>query len=207
MASWEILLRVFGAVGLYGVVHSWLASPAVKAWVARQWRWGGGTYRLFYNLFATLTLLPVLALPMVSPDRPLYRIPWPGAAGALALQGAGGLLVLDALRRTGLKAFLGLEDPEAHTRFQAHGPYRWTRHPVYFGSLLFLWATPWMTRNQAFLYAALSLYLLVGTQIEERRLLRQWGEPYRTYRGQVPDWDFLLTLAGMGFAALMAHLY
>ena len=69
---------ILGLVLLYGVVHSALASLAAKAH-ARRWfgpsadRW----FRLVYNALAALTLLPVLALPVLLPDEQLYAVPSP----------------------------------------------------------------------------------------------------------------------------------
>jgi hypothetical protein len=105
-APWIILL----AVSLYGVVHSWLASLGVKAWT--RYRYGElaeRIYRFAYNLFAIVTLLPVLALPALLPDRRLYSIPMPWAFVLMGLQllavGALGL----GLLQTGVWSFLGLQ--------------------------------------------------------------------------------------------------
>ena len=55
LAPWLVIL----AVMVYGLVHSWLASLGFKA---RTHRWLGSfserVYRLAYNIFAGLTLLP-----------------------------------------------------------------------------------------------------------------------------------------------------
>lgn len=205
MPTWQIAGMLFGAVALYGALHSALISPAVKAWAAQRWGLRGKAYRLAFNILSTLLLLPVLALPLRYPDRLLYRLPWPWAALAVAVQLLGVLLVLDAVRRTGLWTFLGLRDPEGQRTFTVTGPYRWMRHPIYAGSLLFLWASPLMTRNQALFYAALSLYLVVGERIEERRLLHEWGAVYRDYRRRVPTWTPWLTLLGMALAWMLSR--
>jgi len=44
----------------YALLHSALAAPAAKAWVARRWPQGVRYYRLGYNIVAVLALLPVL---------------------------------------------------------------------------------------------------------------------------------------------------
>ena len=205
METWRIAGTIFGAVVLYGALHSVLASRTVKAWAAAHLHLQGGAYRLAFNVISTLTLLPVLALPVRYPDHLLYRLPLPWAALAVAVQLLGALLALDALRRTGLWAFLGFRDPERERSFTVAGPYRWMRHPVYAGSLLFLWASPLMTRNQALFYAALSLYLVVGELIEERRLTQELGTVYRDYRRRVPTWTPWLTLLGMTAAWALAR--
>ena len=177
------------AVGLYGILHSSAASLTAKAWVRRRLgktasRW----YRLAYNVLFTLMLVPVLWLPATLPDQMLYvwRTPW--VYFTTALQLAGLALAADATLRTDLGAFLGLrpERPSQNAQLVIRGAYRWVRHPMYTGSLLFIWLMPAMTLNTALLYAALTVYIIVGAYFEERKLLTEYGEAYRAYRQQVP---------------------
>ena len=59
------------------------------------------------------------------------------------------------------------------------------RHPLYSGLFLVLWAR---VSNDLTLATALwgSLYLVIGSRFEERRLLRVYGEAYARYRAAVP---------------------
>ena len=71
------------------------------------------------------------------------------------------------------------------------GLYRYMRHPLYTFSLLVLWLTPTMTRNFALLYAALTVYIIIGAIFEERKLLQTFGAAYQEYRAKTP---FLIPL-------------
>jgi len=187
-----MLLRVaaiFFSVGVYGALHSAAASQAVKGWVRLRWgaraaRW----YRLAYNLVFTALLLPLLAVPAAFPDRLLYVIHPPWLYVTTGLQLGGLALAADATFRTDLWAFLGLKpEPKATAEeLVVRGAYRWVRHPMYTGSLLILWAMPAMTLNSVLFYAALTLYIVVGAMLEERRLLTAYGETYARYRHRVP---------------------
>lgn len=180
---------IFLSVGLYGLLHSLLASFAVKQWARRVlgkkiYRW----YRLAYNIFFTALLIPLLSVYTAFPDRILYIIPAPWVYLTTALQLAGLALAADATLRTDLWAFLGLR-PEAPARAEAlviRGAYRWVRHPMYSGSLLFIWLMPVMSLNTALFYAALTLYIIIGAHFEERKLLAEYGQAYAKYRHQVP---------------------
>ena len=187
-SPWVILL----AVALYGIVHSFLASKSAKA-IAQRWLGAsaGRGYRLAYNIFAVVSLLPVLALPILLPDRPLYRIPSPWAYLAVAVQGMALLALLVGLWQTGVWSFLGLEQLQrpvegGESRLVVSGLYRWVRHPLYTAGLVFLWFTPLMTVNLLALYAGLTLYLVVGASFEERKLLREFGADYAEYRQRTP---------------------
>ena len=180
---------IFLAVGLYGLLHSLAASHTAKRWVRE--RLGGAAargYRLAYNIVFTALLLPLLGLPAALPDRVLYIIHPPWVYATTALQIAGLALAADAVRRTDLWAFLGLrpEKPAGEAQLVARGAYRWVRHPMYTGSLLFIWLTPVMSMNMALFYAALTLYIFIGARFEERKLLSEYGEAYRAYRQEVP---------------------
>jgi protein-S-isoprenylcysteine O-methyltransferase Ste14 len=188
ISPWIILL----AVALYGILHSLLASKSAKA-LAQRWLGASAErgYRLAYNLFAGVSLLPVLALPALLPDSPLYRIPSPWAYLALAVQGLALLALLVGLWQTGVWSFLGLEQllrpvGGGNSRLVVRGLYRWVRHPLYTAGLVFLWFTPIMTVNLLALYIGLSLYLVIGAYFEERRLLREFGAAYAEYQRRTP---------------------
>ena len=64
--------------------------------------------------------------------------------------------------------------------------YRFVRHPLMLGFLIVLWAAPTMTVGHFVLSAGLTLYVLVGTRLEERDSEAALGDPYRTYKREVP---------------------
>jgi protein-S-isoprenylcysteine O-methyltransferase Ste14 len=185
-------LLILLAVAIYGVVHSWLASIQAKALARRIFgRLAERTYRLAYNGFAVVSLLPVLALPAILPDQPLYTIPFPWVLLTIVLQVLAILALFIGLLQTGLWSFLGLEQLFVLTKSQppqlvVRGLYRWVRHPLYTAGLVFIWLTPVMTANLLVLYASLSLYLVVGAYFEERKLIREFGEAYLRYRQTTP---------------------
>jgi len=175
---------------LYGAAHSLPASLAVKQWAAPVLARG---YRLFFNVWALVSLLPVLYAVWRLPDAPLYQLSFPWLLVPLALQAAGALLALVGVLQTGPLAFLGLDalfpDRSAppHTAvLVTAGVYRWVRHPLYTGTLLVLWLQPAMTGNSLALAVGLTAYLLVGIHFEERKLLREFGAAYAAYQRRTP---------------------
>ena len=60
------------------------------------------------------------------------------------------------------------------------------RHPLYLGCSLLLAFEPDRTWNGAATAAAVMAYFYIGTFLEERRLVRTFGEEYREYQRRVP---------------------
>jgi protein-S-isoprenylcysteine O-methyltransferase Ste14 len=188
ISFWLILL----AVCLYGLLHSLLASLTAKAHT-RQWigpvtdRW----FRLAYNFIAAITLLPILFLPILIPDREIYTIPFPWVIITLAIQVLAVFALIVGLRQTGLSAFLGLRQlllPEDTTppRLVIDGLYRYVRHPLYTAGLLIIWLLPILSWNLLALNLGLTAYIFIGAHFEEQKLLREFGEAYAEYRNHTP---------------------
>ncbi|HEX9029780.1 MAG TPA: isoprenylcysteine carboxylmethyltransferase family protein [Anaerolineales bacterium] len=186
-----IPISILLVVGLYGLVHSWMASLGVKAAVRQRL---GPTadryYRLAFNIFGFISLIPVLALPVLLPDRRLYSIPFPWDLPLLALQAAALIGLAVGVKETGAWSFLGLEqlfeEQPSKSTLVTSGLYRWVRHPLYSAGMVFIWASPVMTRDMLSLFLGLTAYLIVGALFEERKLLREYGSVYATYRDQTP---------------------
>lgn len=188
VSTWIILLAIIA----WGVVHSWLASRQAKA-LARRWFGEAAErgYRLAYNLFAGITLLPVLTLAALLPDSRLYRLPAPWLWAALAVQGLALVALVVGLRQTGAWSFLGIEQlfqprPSGEAKLVVRGLYRWVRHPLYTAGLAFIWFNPLMTVNLLVLNVGLTIYILIGALFEERKLLREFGEAYAEYQRRTP---------------------
>ncbi|HSL30023.1 MAG TPA: isoprenylcysteine carboxylmethyltransferase family protein [Anaerolineales bacterium] len=177
-------------IALWGIVHSLLASLEFKEILRRAL--GDrfmSFYRLLYNLFATVSFLPVLYLMVTLPDQPLYHVPAPWRFLMLAGQGLSALLLLAAVLQTDALSFAGLRqlfEEEKPGRLVTGGLYRFVRHPLYTFGLVALWLSPSMTINSFIVYVALTIYILIGAIFEERKLLRLFGQEYARYKSMTP---------------------
>ena len=179
------------AMALYGLVHSLLASQSVKrafrdAFGERTDRW----YRPTYNLVAVVTLVPILALPVLLPGRHLYTISTPWLWLTLTLQGIAAIALLAGLLQTDLAHFLGVTQLLGRTPRQddlvTDGLYQWVRHPLYTAGLVIIWLVPRMTTSLLALNLGITAYLYIGSIFEERKLVDEYGDEYERYRRSVP---------------------
>jgi protein-S-isoprenylcysteine O-methyltransferase Ste14 len=177
-------------IALWGVVHSWLASMGFKNFLRRTF---GNSfmkfYRLIYNIFAVISILPVLYLMIVLPDETLYQVPSPWSYLMRAGQMTSVILLFVAVLQTDVLSFVGLRqliEEEKKGDLVVNGLYRLVRHPLYTFSLGILWLSPSMTVNSFVVYAALTIYILIGIIFEERKLLREFGQEYAAYKSMTP---------------------
>jgi len=180
------------AVALWGVLHSILAGPRTKRSVHKKiGRPADRGYRLFFNIVAVVTLLPVMAVPARYPGITLYQIPSPLVLITTAVQMLAILVIALTVLKTGAANFLGVrqlfypEDTGA-ARLQVTGFYSWIRHPLYTAALIFIWLSPVMTSSTMALYLGFTLYIVIGSRFEERQLTAEFGQPYMDYRQRVP---------------------
>jgi protein-S-isoprenylcysteine O-methyltransferase Ste14 len=76
--------------------------------------------------------------------------------------------------------------PDEPISFRTPLLYRWVRHPLVLGFLIAFWAAPTMTGGRLLFAVATTAYCLIALQLEERDLLRFFGDQYVHYRRQVP---------------------
>jgi protein-S-isoprenylcysteine O-methyltransferase Ste14 len=177
---------------VFGLQHSVMARTGFKAWLHQ--RLPASAERSVYVLLASLVLMV-----MFWQWRPIPALVWSasstlGVAIGWAVFAAGfGLVLLstfliDHFDLFGLKQVWRqfTDRPAASAHFVTPLVYKLVRHPLYLGFLLAFWAGPTMSVGHLLFAAAMSAYILVAIQLEERDLVRQLGNRYAAYREQVP---------------------
>ena len=71
---------------------------------------------------------------------------------------------------------------------QTGGLHRIIRHPLYFGTLLFIWGLFLLFTylNNLIACLVISLYTLIGAKLEEQKLQAEFGAAYEEYSKKVP---------------------
>jgi methanethiol S-methyltransferase len=176
------------ALAIWGVVHSFLASHLAKD-LFRLKVGSMDFYRLAYNIFAAISFLPILYLMATLPNQLVYEVPSPWNLVMFGGQLLSIIFLFIAFLQTDSLSFIGLRqlyEKEKSGALVIHGLYKVVRHPLYTFSLLFLWLTPSVSQNSLTVYIGSTLYILIGTYFEERKLLHEFGEAYSDYKKSTP---------------------
>lgn len=173
---------------LYFSLHSILARSRVKEQVHLRLPAISRYYRLLYNLLAIGGLAFIFLFSLwISEGR--WFAPVAGIRFvALALGSWGVIIIRLCFRQYSWKEFL-LGRADARTeKLQTGGMLRYVRHPMYAGTLLLL-AGFWLyvpTTANLITVAAAGVYILIGIQLEERSLVKRYGQEYLRYKKRVP---------------------
>ncbi len=175
----------------YFALHSMLASLSFKRWFgARRPAWMP-YYRLGFNALSLLTLVPVLAA--VYLWRGDYLWQWSGTlwwfANGLAVLAIAGFIW--SLGFYDGDEFIGLRQLRERQRrvddqgeLQISPLHRYVRHPWYFLALVLIWTRD---MDPLFLLSSvmMTLYFIIGSRLEERKLCLYYGRRYRDYCDRV----------------------
>ncbi|HEX2535302.1 MAG TPA: methyltransferase [Chitinophagaceae bacterium] len=176
----------------YGALHSLLAARRVKAWIAGQYPRYFRRYRLFYTVFAFLSLVAVIAYQLWLPTPLLFAGNGLSLAGGVLLGGAG-LVVMGLCIRRYFLQLSGLmtifENPvKSGNTLLVTGLHRYVRHPLYLGTFAAIWGAFLLLPYLSFLLSNLIItaYTLFAIRFEEEKLVAEFGADYLRYREKVP---------------------
>jgi protein-S-isoprenylcysteine O-methyltransferase Ste14 len=175
-------------VGLFALQHSVMARPWFKD------RWTRIVPRAAERSTYVLLTALVLAL-LVWQWQPLAGVAWnvesPVGKGLLhGLFWLGWVIVfastfmINHFDLFGLRqVYLRLKgDPYRPVPFVEVALYRFVRHPIMLGTLIGLWATPFMSAGHLLFAAATTVYIFIGVLLEEHDTQQALGETYERYR-------------------------
>ena len=181
------------AWGIYFIVHSIWASSAFKGWISQYIPVLKSWYRIIYNFFAIVLLIPVIWIyknmadnhPLFEPDLFLKIVGYLGVLVGLYLGKIG-------FKSYSINEFSGIYQLNNHHEFHptllnTNGLNGVVRHPLYFAGIVIIWSyfitSP--TPNLLISNLCLTLYLYIGTLFEEKKLIADFGVVYTQYKKEV----------------------
>lgn len=166
---------------LYFVIHSVLATPIVKIHFSFKY------YRLFYNIVSIISLFPLLLIYIQYANHFIHQSWWIIILGLILLLD-GIIIIIVTFRFYDSGLFFGWDTTDRKEELQKKGIHQYVRHPLYFGSFLALWGGFLLFRTDlALIYVCISTaYLIIGTRLEETKLVKLYGTQYKKYMSAVP---------------------
>jgi protein-S-isoprenylcysteine O-methyltransferase Ste14 len=165
-------------VTLFAAHHSIFARDPVKTWLAGIV--GARLIRSVYVWIASLLLIGVCLL-----WRPvgvnLYDVTGLAAFAFAAVQLAGLWIIVRAVAGLDPLELAGIHPSSGSSALQTSGPFRWVRHPLYFGWVLAVFGAAHMTGDRLAFAVTSSFYLVIAVPWEERSLRNTFGEDYARY--------------------------
>lgn len=179
------LLAIFWLI--YFVVHSMMAANGVKSFFERILKNGFRFYRIVYSMIASIGLISLLVFNASIPPVILFESKGLIRYLSLMLPTLGVIVISRAFREYRLIAFLGLK--QESSEFMRTGILQHVRHPIYSGTILvvigfFLFNPTYATLLSV---GSILVYLPVGIYLEEKKLIRQFGAQYLSYKKDVPS--------------------
>ena len=183
---------------LFGVSHSILASIWFKNLLISSIGNKIAFYRLFYNISSVIIFVFLYSI-APKPELQIYDLEFPFDMIILGFQ----ILSLIGLLWSGsyidMKEFIGIRqiqryfndqydinELDEHQTLIQKGPFKYSRHPIYFFSILFLGLRPSMDLAYLILFFSLTVYFIAGSYYEEKKMVERFGDSYIEYQKKVP---------------------
>lgn len=190
-AQWQVLLWDGFLSLLFFVQHSGMVRQSAHLRLARVLP--SHYHPAAYSIASGFVLTAVVVLWQPT-ELVLYRAEGPvrlllGGVAILAVlgfyRGVRALGNFDTFGLAPIRAYLRGTTPEP-SAFKVKGPYLWVRHPLYFFMLVLIWSSPHVTTDRLLFSITWTLWVVLGTWLEERDLVTEFGETYRQYQKTVP---------------------
>ncbi len=107
----------------------------------------------------------------------------------LSIMGIGwGMWALRSVDMFGLSPIMDNLQPRSSppVGLTIRGPYRWVRHPLYLFMIVLFWSCPLLTMDRLLFNTLWTIWVVIGTILEERDLADDFGQAYLDYQATVP---------------------
>lgn len=196
------IITIVSLWGGFFAIHSFTASLTLKQWVANHFSGMMPAYRLIFNGLSTLLLIPILVLSYYWRSEPLWHWNTPLLWLTTLISVLTAIAFIISIRYYDMSEFMGtrqwrerISSVEDQEKFVIGDFHRYVRHPWYTMGIIIIWCReldPIMLTNAIMI----TLYFIIGSRLEERKLIQYHGEIYQRYQQHVPGliprpWKYL----------------
>jgi methanethiol S-methyltransferase len=179
----------------YCALHSYLISTGFTKLMNRIFNKYYACYRLFYVLLSLFLLIPAIRY-TVHADHEIIIHYTPIGSFIRYILTMGSLVIFfwafffsyDFLSFIGIRQILELKSKKQNTpsvEIKRNGLLGIVRHPMYLAVVVILWCNTFKL-SDVVVNTVLTLYIIIGTRLEERKLVKEFGNVYIRYQQDVP---------------------
>jgi methanethiol S-methyltransferase len=190
-----MITYVYAMIGwaLWCALHSALISPVVTSHMKKRLGERFRFYRLVFNVISLMAFIPIEYYSISIHGETVFRWEGPLLIVRCLLLAAAIYLLAAGARHYSLSQFAGIDQIRTGRAnailsgtpiLDTTGILGVIRHPWYVAAFIIIWAQD-LCMSMILNNLVLSAYLVVGTYLEERKLVMDLGEQYRDYQRNV----------------------
>jgi methanethiol S-methyltransferase len=179
----------------YCALHSYLISTSFTKFIGRILKKYFAFYRIFYIVISVLLLIPLINYTSQLDSQVIIRygpylsiVRYMLILGSLAMFFWAFFFDYDALSFFGVRQIMGFwrtEKSNSADEIKKNGLLGLMRHPMYLALIVYLWCQT-IRAVDILVNVVLTVYIIIGTRLEEKKLVLEFGEVYKLYQQEVP---------------------
>jgi protein-S-isoprenylcysteine O-methyltransferase Ste14 len=179
----------------YCFLHSFLISTRFTKYLSRVLKNYYAFYRLFYVVISLVLLIWMINYGntfdneiIIINTPPWSIIRFVLTCGALLMFFYAFFFNYDSLSFFGIRQILNfgkVKEVNPDEAIKKNGLLGLTRHPMYLALIIYLWCQTYKMIDIV-VNALLTIYIIIGTLLEEKKLILEFGDAYVKYQKQVP---------------------
>lgn len=179
----------------YCLLHSFLVSTSFTNLLTRSLKNYYAFYRIFFVSFSLALLIPLIKYTDQFDSNIIitYSLPWNIVRYALLLSALAMFFWAfffdyDSLSFFGIRQILNFGEERKinpSEDLKRNGLLGVVRHPMYFALIIALWCDTF-TATGIMVNIILTVYVIMGTILEEKKLALEFGDAYIKYQQEVP---------------------
>jgi len=179
----------------YCILHSFLISIRFTNLMARLLKNYYAFYRIFFVSFSIVLLIPLISYTaqldnevIITYGLPLNIIRYVLISGSLLMFFWAFFFDYDSLSFFGIRQILNfgkIKKANPSEEIKKNGLLGIIRHPMYLALIIYLWCQTFRM-SDIIVNIVLTIYIIIGTKLEEKKLVLEFGDAYIKYQQEVP---------------------
>ena len=174
----------------YCIIHSVLADLRIKKRIQRKLGKKAKYFRLYYTLFAFVSLVGLFYYQINLKTIVLYKPSLIVFVLALIVTLFGLAIMAICIKKyfINISGLLSLVEEKPSNKLIISDIHQYVRHPLYLGTFIFIWGLFLLLPCLSLLIAntIITTYTLIGIRLEEKKLVAEFGNSYIRYQESVP---------------------